>query len=317
MKKLRYTFIGILLILIIATIGGSFYMLSYSLSPDPKRTNRDSMYNTLYTHFPYMRHWTDSMQKAKALRDTFIIQPSGERHHAMIAECDTAHGRTTILVHGYKDSSIKFLYMAKMYNDLGYNVILPDLHAHGLSEGDEIQMGWLDRKDIINWINVAEKKYNTSNIILHGVSMGAATVMNTAGEHLPKSVKCAIEDCGYTSVWGEFSYELQSQFGLPVFPLMYTTSMLCKLRYGWSFQEASPLKQVAKTYLPMLFIHGDVDDFVPTRMVKPLYNAHHGTDKELWLTHGAGHAQSFTKHKNGYYHKVMEFTKKYVSLQKK
>ena len=73
---------------------------------------------------------------------------------------------------------------------------------------------------------------------------------------------------------------------------MHTASWLCDLNYGWNFREASALAQVAKCELPMLFIHGDADDYVPTWMVYPLYEAKPG-EKELWLVPGAGHAYSY------------------------
>ena len=82
-----------------------------------------------------------------------------------------------------------------------------------------------------------------------------------------------MEDCGYTSVWDEFRGELKELFGLPAFPLLHTASWLCRQEYGWDFREASALEQVKKCTLPMLFIHGDADTFVPTWMAYPLYEA--------------------------------------------
>ena len=86
---------------------------------------------------------------------------------------------------------------------------------------------------------------NTRQVI-HGISMGAATTMAVSGEKTPDYVKCFVEDCGYTSVWDEFSAQLKDQFGLPAFPLMNITSALCQYRYGWSFAEAQQIEQVAR-----------------------------------------------------------------------
>ena len=99
--------------------------------------------------------------------------------------------------------------------------------------------------------------------------MGGATTMMVSGEKQQPYVKCFVEDCGYTSVWDEFSHELKSSFHLPAFPLMYTTSWLCEKKYGWNFKEASSLKQVEKCELPMLFIHGDKDTYVGI-FIKPI-----------------------------------------------
>lgn len=104
-----------------------------------------------------------------------------------------------------------------MYNkELGFNILLPDLRDTGLSGGDAIQMGWLDRKDVIQWMDTANEIYGDSTrMVVHGISMGAATTMMVSGEPQPGYVKCFVEDCGYTNVWDQFSKELKAQFGLP------------------------------------------------------------------------------------------------------
>ena len=130
--------------------------------------------------------------------------------------------------------------------------------------------------------------------------------MNVSGEQLPPYIRAIVEDCGYTSVWDEFSGELHEQFDLPQFPLLYTTSALCKLRYGWTFSEAAPVKQVAKSKVPMLFIHGDDDTFVPTAMVHKVYAAHPGP-KQLWLAPGSAHARAYSDHPTDYTHQVQSF----------
>ena len=182
--------------------------------------------------------------------------------------------------------------------------LMPELHACGESEGDAIQMGWKDRLDALHWL----KTFHADTMVVHGVSMGAATTMMLSGEQMPDGIKDLrfVEDCGYTSVWDEFAGQLKEQFGLPAFPLMYSTSLLCRLRYGWSFGEASALEQVKKCRYPMLFIHGNSDTFVPTQMVYPLYEAKSG-DKELWIAEGAEHALSYKEHKAEYIAKVKAF----------
>lgn len=125
-------------------------------------------------------------------------------------------------------------------------------------------MGWDKRFDILNLIESIVTQNSDAEIVLFGVSMGAATVMNVSGEILPSNVKAIIEDCGYTSVWNQFSYQLKELFSLSAFPMMHGASLITKLRAGYWLSQASPIEQVKKSVTPMLFIHGDQDDFVPT-----------------------------------------------------
>lgn len=113
------------------------------------------------------------------------------------------------------------------------------------------------------------------------------------------------------SVWDEFRGELKELFGLPAFPLLHTASWLCRQEYGWDFREASALEQVKKCTLPMLFIHGDADTFVPTWMAYPLYEAK-PEPKELWIVPGATHAMSYKDYPQEYTEHVKKFVGKYI-----
>ena len=296
MKKILWILGAVITLIIVTMIGGSFYMLDYSLAPDSNRTDRDSCFRQQFREYPESKEWVDSLQTKNALRDTFVVMPSGECHHAFFV--NRGSKRTAIVVHGWRDCAIKYFWLARIYeHELGYNVVIPELHGCGESEGEAIQMGWKDRLDVKHWMEI----FKSDTMVVHGVSMGAATTMMLSGEEKPEDIKSLrfVEDCGYTSVWDEFSGQLKEQFGLSEFPLMYTTSLLCKLRYGWSFEEASALKQVKKCHYPMMFIHGSADTFVPTWMVHPLYKAKNDK-KDIWVVEGAGHAQSYRVHKKRY-----------------
>ena len=303
MKKLLWTLVIVVAVFVIALVGGSFYMLDYSLAPDPNRMDTDSCYQQQFEAYPESKEWVDSLRGIDALRDTFLTMPTGERHHAFYV--DRGSSRTAIVVHGWRDCAIKFFWLARIYeHELGYNVVMPELHGCGESEGEAIQMGWKDRLDVMQWLKI----FQADTMVVHGVSMGAATTMMLSGEQMPGGIKDLrfVEDCGYTCVWDEFAGQLKEQFGLPEFPLMHSTSLLCRLRYGWSFDEASALKQVSKCHYPMLFIHGDADTFVPSQMVYPLYEAK-PEPKQLWVASGAEHAKSYKEHKAEYISRIRAF----------
>ena len=313
-KNIRYGLLGLLAVAVVALTGGSFYMLGYSLTPkDNKGKDIPGSYEYMHSKYPFITPWLDSLQTTGALRDTFIINRKGRQLHAMFASAAKPTDKTAVIVHGYTDNAIRMLMIGYLYNnDLNYNILLPDLQDNGLSEGPAIQMGWKDRLDVLNWMNIANDIFGKrTQMVVHGISMGAATTMMVSGEAQQPFVKCFVEDCGYTSVWDEFSFQLKDMFGLPEFPLMYTTSWLCNAKYGWNFQEASSLEQVKTCSLPMFFIHGDADTYVPTRMVYPLYEAK-SEPKELWIVPGATHAMSYKDYPQEYTERVKKFVGKYI-----
>ena len=216
-----------------------------------------------------------------------------------------------ILVHGYQADRTMMCGFATQYYDRGFNILMPDLRSHGDSEGEYIGMGWLDRLDLLQWIDHVISLDEDASIVLHGISMGAATVMMTSGETMPSNVKTIIEDCGYTSVWDIFSDELSALFGLPEFPVLYMADLVATLRVGYEFKQASALEQVKKSTVPMLFIHGSDDRFVFTDMLEPLYQAC-PNEKEKLLIEGAGHGEARLKDPNLYYDTVFEFIDRYL-----
>lgn len=172
-------------------------------------------------------------------------------------------------------------------------------------------MGWHDRLDIVSWIGKILEKDETAEIVLYGISMGGATVMMTAGEPLPPNVKCIVEDCGYSSVEDIFTYQLKSIFNLPKFPVIYAASLVTQIRAGYSFGEASALKQLAKCQTPIFFIHGDDDKFVPYSMLDIVYNSAN-CEKEKFVVKGAGHGMASRVAGKEYWDRVFAFVDKHL-----
>ena len=220
--------------------------------------------------------------------------------------------RYAIICHGYGGNSAQMFGYARQFYNMGCSVLVPDARAHGESEGTYYGMGWLERKDILDWANQLITDDPAAEIVLFGVSMGGATVMMTAGEELPEQIKCIIEDCGYTSVWDEFSLQLKSLFDAPDFPLMYTTDLVCKIRAGYGFQEASSVEQLKKAKVPMLFIHGEKDTFVPYSMLNQVYNACASAEKEKLTIPNAGHGVAATTDPSLYWSTVETFLNKHL-----
>ena len=217
-----------------------------------------------------------------------------------------------IVVHGYGGSGKLMSDKSKYFYDMGYNVLIPDLRGHGKSEGDYIGMGWKDRLDIISWINFIIKENPNAEIVLHGTSMGAATVLMTSGENLPSNVKAIVADCAYTSAWDEFSYQLETYLKVPSYYILNVTNMVTKLKAGYSLKEASALESVKKATVPILFIHGDKDKFVPYSMMDKLYDAT-SSPKEKLTIDGGEHANSDLVSPFLYWLTLEDFLNQYVT----
>lgn len=224
-----------------------------------------------------------------------VYYPNGDSHLWVLA------------LHGYRGTHTDSLRLATHYYDAGFQVVTPDLRACGDSQGDYVGMGWLDRRDMLGWIDWIVARDPEARIVIHGISMGGATTMMTAGEETPANVRAFVEDCGYTSVWEVFGSELGLRFGLPEFPLLYTASAIADWKAGYSFPEASALTQVARCEKPMLFIHGTADDFIPYAMLDTLYNAKPGTNKAELTAEGAGHGEAMYALGEGYWDAVWDF----------
>ena len=254
--------------------------------------------------------WYDSLKAQGILKDTTITGYRDFKIHACyVPAADPAHANgTAVVVHGYGDNHIVFLYLVRMYRDeFNYNVLFPDLQYFGYSEGVAAQMGWLDRLDVEDWAVQAHDIFKNDFTVVHGVSMGAATAMMMSGDDLPPYIRAFVEDCGYSSAWDQFAHNLKDSFHLPPFPILNSASIVSKQRYGWGFKEASSVDQLAKCDRPMLFIHGTADDFVPVDHVFKNYEAKTHGYKELVLVQGAVHANSYAKDPKNYTWRVKYF----------
>lgn len=287
------------------------YMSTYALTPNPHGV--DDIERTRHkadSLLPGSTMWYDNLKAEGILRDTTIVGYRNFKVHACFVPAKdpaTANG-TAIVVHGYGDNHFVFLYLVRMYrDDLNYNVLFPDLQYHGYSEGDHIQMGWYDRYDVEKWIEVAHNVFHDDFMVLHGVSMGAATVMMTSGDPLPEYVRCVVADCGYSSVVKQFNNNRKQNFAFIPADVLQSASTVTKKRYGWGFWEASAAKQLEKCTIPVLFIHGDADDFVPIEHLWINYKAKKQGYKEYWVAPGAVHANSFQKHPEEYKARVSDF----------
>ncbi|MBR4110228.1 MAG: alpha/beta hydrolase [Clostridia bacterium] len=205
--------------------------------------------------------------------------------------------KIAVLVHGYRSTPQKFACIARHYfEELGYSLLLPDQRAHGESDGRFITFGYEESTDMFFWARYIQHTFGSDvKIVYHGVSMGAATVAMMPEMHLPRCIKGLIVDCGYTSAKEIFQYILKKDFHIPKFlaiPVIKTVSLISETFADFPFDECEPVEAVKKAKIPMLFIHGKEDKFVPCEMGIEMYEACACNEKDLLLIEGAGHAVS-------------------------
>ena len=313
-KRLFGICLGIISVIIIISLGlvGNYF---YNLALNPN-TPKDIVFGTpeeaAATSGQVLDVDISWLLNDSNYTDEYITSQDGLKLHSYQVKNQSSSNKWVITVHGYTSEGINMSSYAKKYYDNGYNVLIPDLRSHGLSEGDYIGMGWDDRLDIISWINYILNEDPNADIVLHGISMGAATVLMTSGEEIPSNVKVIIADCGYTSVWDEFAYQLDDLFSLPEFPILNVSSIVSKIRAGYFLGEASSIEQVKKSKTPILYIHGDQDDFVPYYMMEELYNAT-SSEKEMLTIKGAEHAKASEVDPETYWTTVNNFINKYIN----
>lgn len=216
-----------------------------------------------------------------------------------------------ITVHGYMGRGTDMIPYVEKFKDYEYNCLVIDLRAHGKSEGEYIGMGWLDHYDLEMWIDKVVEENKECKIILYGISMGAATVSMTTGDDIPKNVKLAIADCGYTTVWEEFKIHLRKIAHVLPFPLLYAASIMSKIFAGYGFREASTIKQVKKSKTPTIFIHGTKDKFVPFCMLNKIYMSANCYKEKLEIENAA-HAESYNINPEKYWGTIEKFIEKYI-----
>ncbi len=299
------TLLFLLAIVCILMGGLSFYLVQHVLTP-----THNGKYNN---EQPDLGEWGNALKAQHILRDTFITNKEGIRLHAFYAATENAQG-TAVVVHGYTSNARGMFPIAAGYRDLlHYNILMPDLQNHGFSEGESIQMGWKDRLDVMQWCEVAHQLFEPElPMVLHGVSMGGATIMMLSGETLPDYIQAFVNDCGYTSVWDQIAAVMKHDYRLPAFPIIPIASRICEWKYKWNFAEASALIQVGKCDRPILFIHGDADHYVPTEMVHRLYANKKKGEKALWLAPETGHAKAFDNHPEEYFRQIQAFLQRTV-----
>ena len=288
-------------------------MLYRQTLPRPKGTSDD-----IVEEFADKAKFEEYMVKMKPLSDWFNEQKLEDvyissrdhlRLHGLLLPAQKPSGKLVIFHHGFTSNAMDNGTHAKFFHDLGYDVLLLDLRAHGKSEGKYVGFGILDRFDTAEWVRWAKERFGENvKIILHGTSMGAATVLMALGlKEIQDNVTAVIADCAYTSPADIFSHVMKYQYHVPVTsPIIKLNGIYSRAKAGYAFSDYSTLDALKNNAVPVLFIHGEKDKFVPTDMSRQNYDAC-PAKKKLLIVKDAGHGSSLFENTELYQKTEKEF----------
>ena len=284
-------------------LGAAAYMYKISLTAERGVKNEEE--NEMPSYAEGAR-WLNRLKEAESVYSTL---EDGLRLHALYLKRPEECHRYVICVHGFKNEAATMgVYARPYFEKYRMNVLIPELRGHGKSSGSVIGMGFLEKEDILHWIGKIAEKDPRAVIVLHGMSMGAATVLMTTGEKLPESVKACISDSAYTNAIDESAYVYLNlnPHPIPARPLLRTVRLLALRLSGFDLDRAAPEEAVKRSHTPTLFIHGEKDGFIPPSMMPVLYNNAACPKAFLWIP-GADHVEGIDVDPETYWKGVEKF----------
>lgn len=297
---LAYVLIGLIL---------AFVMVNFFIKK-PSAGWEDPITDVKGSRAPYVEQikqsiaWLDSNNPEQVQIKSFDGLTLNAR--LLISENDSAKG-TVLFMHGYHSrAAFEFAGFYEFFYNQGYNILLCDQRAHGNSEGVYLTFGVKERYDCRDWINfLNERMGNETPVWLCGVSMGCSTVLMTLGFDLPKNVKGVIADCGFTSPEAIVADVLKKDYHLPPSLFMPFINLGISVAANYRLDEYSTLEALKNNTIPVMFIHGNNDDFVPFEMGKENFEA--CTAKKVFLETKAHHAENFLFDTERYENTLIDF----------
>lgn len=254
----------------------------------------------------YAKHSMEVMAAVPS-EEVSIVNAEGLTLKGHWVHCD-APVRVIIMVHGWHSHWTRdFGESVNWYRENGCELLYVEQRAHGDSEGKYVSYGIRERFDVVEWIDYARSLQPDLPLYLGGISMGASTVLMTAGQPISDKVTAVIADCGYTDASKVVRPGVEKVLKGAADAAMKVIDMDCRLGGGFTLGEYTTLQAMdANTDVPVLFIHGDADHFVPLSMTLENYMACRAP-KELLIVHGAAHGLSYIVDPDTYKARVAAF----------
>ncbi len=246
---------------------------------------------------------------------TITSYDSLKLHAYYIPSYEKKAQRIAIVVHGYQSKATDMIIIGKMYAKMGFQVLLTDLRGHGKSEGTFTSFGYYERYDLKKWINYALRTYGAnSDILIHGVSMGAATTLMTTMLDIPKSnLKFMVLDSGFTRIKKTFTNISHKLLWHVFYP---GVNLVTYMKHRFTLYKVKPLKAMKKNTIPFLIVQGGRDKAVPVSMARQLFDASPAIKKDLIVIAEAKHALGFKEDFEACYEAVYNNIKPIFNIRK-
>jgi len=220
--------------------------------------------------------------------------------------------RIVIAVHGWRTSWHRdFGSVSDFLRQSGCSVLYIEQRGQGSSDGEEMSFGGAERFDCLTWATwVHDNISDTLPVYLYGISMGASSVMMASSLALPENVKGIIADCGFTSPDEIWEYVAKEKLHVLYRPRKVIARRMFESRNPANRYDASAEEALASSRVPVLFIHGTADRFVPVEMTYRNYLAC-AAPKRLLIVPGAAHAKSYITDPKSYEAALTSFWKEF------
>lgn len=290
----------IVLLLILAVVAGMSIHAFNGMTLGRRLTLEES-FNLLEKDKLYSREEFEKLPK----EEIEIKSSEGLRLKGTFIEKNKDSREVVIIVHGYTANYIWSLQFIDMFFKEGFNVLLIDQRSHGRSEGKYATYGYYEKYDLNLWITWVRQRIGEDAVIgLHGQSMGGGTVLQYAA--INKYVKFIIADCPYSDMRQLMKHHFNKLNHTSSFPFIYTTDIRLRRLAKFSMKDVSPINSIKDKEIPVLFIHGSKDNFVPTHMSQDMYEAKKGY-KKILIVEEAVHANAYGTNKELYEKEVHNF----------
>jgi len=308
MPELFYIILGLVLLLVIY-LGISYYFFKQLFYHFNQKglvlvDENDEFYKRAYEWYEDIPKESETISSYDGLKLHGIYIPARDKHSNKLA----------IVMHGYQSKARDMMIIAKMYSDMGFQVLVIDQRAHGQSQGKFTSVGYYESYDLKKWLHFVTRNYGANiNILLHGVSMGAATAVLATRFRESNNVKMMVLDSCFTNFKDTLKLSTDHGYQKLFIPGVNLMSRFI-LKFG--LKTVNPLKHIRRSNIPSIFIYGSDDKVITKKMTESLHHHLKSQQKEILIIEGARHAKGFELDKDRYIQHVLDMASDIFKIKK-